>query len=107
MPEVIKMAKEFTNGFYKTAAWKKCRAEFIKYKGGLCEDCLKRGIYTPGVIVHHIEELTPLNITNPEVLLGFDNLRLVCRDCHAREHKPSSKGLRYIVDENGAVIVTE
>ena len=36
--------------------------------------------------MHHIEELTPFNITNPEITLGFDNLELLCRECHLREH---------------------
>ena len=101
------MAKEFTNGFYKTAAWKDCRQAYGRSVGWLCEDCLARGIYRPGQIVHHMIELDPTNITNPEILLSFDNLRLVCRDCHAEQHKKNNKGRRYVVDENGAVIVTE
>lgn len=96
------MAKEFTNGFYNTTAWKNCREEYKKMRGYLCEDCLARGIYTPGVIVHHIEELTPLNIYNPEITLNFNNLRLVCRKCHEEEHR-RRKGLRYTVDQNGRV----
>ena len=101
------MAKEFTNGFYKTAAWKDCREAYGRSVGWLCEDCLARGIYRPGQIVHHMIELDPTNITNPEILLSFDNLRLVCRDCHAERHKKVNKGRRYVISEDGAVIVTE
>ena len=31
------MAKAFTDGFYGTRAWKKCRAGYTKSVGGLCE----------------------------------------------------------------------
>lgn len=40
----------------------------------------------PGEIVHHKVHLTPKNIGDPSVSLSFDNLELVCRDCHAAEH---------------------
>jgi len=83
---VINMAKEFARSFYSSKAWQDCRNEYAKRRHYLCEDCLRRGIYKPGVIVHHIEELTPFNITNPEIALGFDNLELLCRECHLREH---------------------
>lgn len=80
------MAKEFAKSFYSSKRWQACRNEYAKRRQFLCEDCLKRGIYKPGVIVHHLEELTPLNIDKPEVALAFDNLELLCRECHAREH---------------------
>ena len=101
------MAREFTNGFYKTAAWKSCREAYAKSVGYLCEDCLAKGIYTPGEIVHHMIEIDPVNITNPEVLLSFDNLRLVCRKCHAERHTRPRKGRRYVIGDDGRVIVTE
>lgn len=101
------MAREFTSGFYNTTAWKNCREEYKRMRGYLCEDCLAKGIYTPGIIVHHIEELTPLNIENPEVTLNFGNLRLLCRECHAKEHEALYRarrhGQRFTVDENGNV----
>ena len=98
------MAREFTNGFYKTKEWKRCREEFMKSRRYLCEDCLAKGIYTPGVIVHHIEELTPANIDRPEITLNWDNLRLVCRKCHGEEHG-SGRDRRYVIAQDGSVIV--
>ena len=99
------MARPFAKAFYKSAEWQRCREAYAQSVHYLCEDCLKRGIYRPGVIVHHIEELTPFNITNPEIALGFNNLRFVCRDCHAKEHKASEKGRRYLIGENGEIIL--
>lgn len=65
---------------------------------------MRKGIYKPGEIVHHIIELDPVNIENPEIALSFDNLVLLCRDCHAEEHKEHSKGRRYVFGDNGEVI---
>ena len=94
-------------GFYHSQAWKHCREEYAKSRHYLCERCMMQGRYTPGVIVHHIEELSPLNIENPEKTTGFSNLMLLCRQCHADVHKATNtyhrKPKRYIVDANGKV----
>lgn len=39
-----------------------------------------------GDIVHHKKYISSKNIYNPEVTLNFDNLELLCRDCHNKEH---------------------
>lgn len=93
--------KEFAEQFYKSKAWQKCRAEYVKRARGLCEVCLSKGLYRPGEIVHHKTPLTPENIHDPAVTINWDNLLLLCRDCHAVAHKPSK---RYKVDELGRVI---
>lgn len=96
------MARDFAKTFYQSDAWKKTRVAFAISKGWLCEDCLAAGIYTPGKVVHHIIKLTPQNIHNPEISLGWKNLRLVCQDCHAKEHKSVSTE-RYFFDKDGNV----
>lgn len=100
------MAREFSKKFYSSKQWQACRNEYMKRAGYLCEDCLKRGIYRPGVEVHHIEELTPMNIHRPEVTLNFDNLVCLCRDCHKARHKGHTDR-RYSVGFNGEIIITE
>ena len=80
------MSREFARKFYSSKAWQDCRNEYARRKHYLCENCLRRGIYRPGVIVHHMIELDPVNINNPEIALNFDNLELLCRDCHAEVH---------------------
>ena len=97
------MAREFSRGFYKSAAWKACRDSYWRQKGGLCEDCLERGQITPGEEVHHVEELTPDNIGNPAVTLNHGNLRLLCHNCHMRRHSSSDK--RYAVDQDTGAVV--
>lgn len=95
--------KEFATKFYKSQAWKKTREAYALSKAGLCEICLTQGRFVPGEIVHHRTHLTPENIDNPEITLGWSNLQLVCRECHARIHQ--EKTGRYMFDEAGRVIV--
>ena len=63
---------------------------------------MKKGLYSPGEIVHHKIHLTPDNINVPEIALSWDNLELLCRDCHALAHKPEK---RYKIDEMGRVSI--
>jgi len=101
------MAREFAKQFYSSKAWQDCRNEYAKRKYYLCENCLRRGIYRPGEIVHHIIELDPININNPEITLSFSNLQLLCRDCHAEIHSKSSEGRRFVYGENGEILPKE
>ena len=73
----------------------------MKSVSGLCERCLARGLYVPGEIVHHKVHITPENITDENITLSFKNLELLCRDCHADEHRRVKR--RYSVDESGKV----
>jgi len=95
------MAREFAKAFYKSKDWERCRADYIRSVGGLCERCLKRGLYNPGIIVHHKTYINPDNINDPRILTDFNNLELLCRQCHADEHKKTQT--RYVIDELGRV----
>ena len=97
--------KEYAATFYKSKAWQHCREGYAASVGGLCEDCLKKGLITPGEIVHHKIAITPENVSDPSVTLNWDNLRLVCRNCHAVEH--GARICRYTVDPIGRVTVRE
>ncbi len=97
--------QEYAERFYSSVAWKNCRKVYRKSVGGLCEECLKQGRYTPGVIVHHKVHITPENVECPEITLNFENLELLCRDCHAVQHNKNLR--RYKVDEFGNVSARE
>ena len=100
------MAQDFSRAFYHSAAWQSCRASYWRQAGGLCEDCLSRGQFTPGTEVHHVIELTPDNINDPSVALNPENLVLLCHDCHMSRHK-TKQVKRYRVDPaTGAVVFT-
>ena len=94
--------KPFAVEFYKSQAWKDCRAAYLKSRGGLCERCLREGKYTPAVIIHHKVNITPENICDPTVTLNWGNLEAVCRLCHAATH---GKTRRYKVDAAGRVTI--
>ena len=112
------MAKEYAKQFYSSKAWQSCRNEYAKRKQYLCENCLRKGIYRPGEIVHHKIHIDPVNIENPEIALNFDNLELLCRNCHSKVHEQHGgrwdavnkkrkaereKQKRFFIDENGKV----
>lgn len=98
------MSKEFSRAFYNSQAWKTTREAYKKSKGGLCEDCLRKGLIIPGAEVHHVRELTPDNINDPTVTLNWQNLCLLCKDCHAARHKTGGKR-RYWIESDGSVTI--
>lgn len=93
--------RDFARAFYSSKAWEETRKAYRKSVGGLCERCMSRGIYRAGVIVHHKIHLSPENINDPSVTLNWNNLELLCRDCHGAEHEKKQK--RYTVDAEGRV----
>lgn len=95
---------DYWKAFYGSPEWKKCRDAYKKKAKGLCEMCLKEGRWTAGEFVHHKIHLSEQTINDPAVACNFDNLMLVCRDCHAKLHrkKPSQ---RYYFDDAGHVII--
>jgi 5-methylcytosine-specific restriction endonuclease McrA len=75
------MAREYAKKFYKSKAWRQCRQAYFDMKHGLCERCDETG-----KIVHHKKYITPENINDANITLSFDNLELLCQDCHNKEH---------------------
>lgn len=98
--------EQFANVFYSSAAWKRCRRDLAKARGNMCERCYQKGLVVVGtrkrpLEVHHKVKLTPENINDPSVTLNWDNMELLCRDCHEQLH---GKGpTRWDVDELGRV----
>lgn len=98
------MAKEYAKKFYKSAAWLHCRAGYIESVFGLCERCGK-----PGKILHHKTYLTPENMNDPYITLGWQNLEYLCQDCHNNEHMEIQSEVRSDVqfDQDGRLIPKE
>ena len=97
--------KDFAERFYNRELWLSVRASYIarrtRIDGGLCERCHER----LGYIVHHKIELTPENITNPDVALNQELLEYLCLTCHNEEHdvfRPAERSVLF--DENGDVV---
>ena len=88
--------------FYKSKDWKECREDYYKAHS-LCEECLRHGQITAGVIVHHKTHINAENLNDPTVLTSWDNLETLCRKCHAAAHPEMYREKRYAVNEYGRV----
>lgn len=88
---------------YKTKYWQKFRAGYFAAHNGMCERCPN-----PGVVLHHIEELTLENYTNPAIVYGDDNLMLLCWSCHEKTKTKGGLPVRADVgfDADGNVVPT-
>ena len=93
------MHETFANGFYRSRLWRNCRDQYAAANGGLCEHCLARGLITAGREVHHKIHLTPANLTDPAIATNWENLELLCEECHRAQHVKTE--IR--TDENGHV----
>ena len=93
--------KQFAEKFYKSKRWQETRRAYLKSVGGLCERCLKKGLYRPAVVIHHKVYIDEKQIHNPEITLNWDNLEALCRRCHEDEHSGSMR--RYRILEDGTV----
>lgn len=80
------MAKGFSRAFYSSAEWAQARDAALTRDMHLCQHCLAAGEITPAVMVHHITELTPANINDPEIATDPRNLVSLCDRCHKKVH---------------------
>ena len=83
------------HNFYKSPAWLAARELRIMSVNGLCERCGQVGIE-----VHHKERLNVENVNDSLISLNQDNLELLCRECHNREHERFSKEVKFDSDGN-------
>ena len=94
------MAKEYAKRFYNSAAWIKTSKAYAASKFFICERC---GQPAKNYIVHHKKFLTPQNINDPMVALNWDNLQLLCLDCHNNVHNTKNKR-KIFFDSSGQVV---
>ena len=97
--------RSIKSSFYNSKAWKDCREAYLN-QHPYCEECLKRGEYTPARHVHHKIWLNKHNAENPEFTLSFENLEAVCQECHNRIHAGTiDYEKRYQIDSEGKVMI--
>lgn len=94
------MAREFAKKFYNSAAWVKTSKAYAASRLFICERC---GQPAKKYVVHHKRYLTPQNINDPMVALSWDNLQLLCLDCHNATHHAKQKR-KIFFDSSGQVI---
>lgn len=91
--------QDWARKFYSSKQWQACREAYKAGVFGLCEKC-----GGAGEIVHHKIVLTRHTINDPNVTLNFDNLRLLCRQCHGGEHGDSVLMDGYAFDDSGDLV---
>lgn len=91
--------KPYAEKFYKSKKWRECRDAFFFYRHGVCERC-----GDPGEIVHHVTYITPENINDSMITLNWENLELLCQDCHNKEHGSRVMDDELMFTEDGDVI---
>ena len=100
------MAKEFARKFYNSTRWRKCAKAFAQSKLYVCEMChnqtSKKINGDQRYIVHHKVPLTPNNIYEPYITCGWDNLMLLCIECHNKIHGKERRQMLF--DDNGNLI---
>lgn len=52
----------------------------------ICEECLKKGKVTPAEDIHHEKSPFRGGEVNYGLLLDYDNLMSLCKECHAAIH---------------------
>ena len=87
------------NRFYRSAAWQQARLIKITSANGRCEKC--GGV---GEEVHHIVHVSSSNVNDVKVTLNQDNLILLCKECHNKEHCRFDKN-RQKFDPNGNLVI--
>lgn len=70
---------------YQNTEWRKLR-EVYMHEHPLCDECLKKGKVTPATDVHHKKSPFKGGEVNYNLLLDYDNLESVCKDCHGEIH---------------------
>ena len=82
----------------KCREWQQARLIKITSANGICEKC-----GAIGEDVHHLIHINSTNIEDINVTLHQDNLLLLCKDCHNKEHG-RFKTVRQKFDAEGNLI---
>lgn len=77
--------RELRQKAYQNTAWRKLRETYLK-EHPLCEDCLAEGKVTPATDVHHVKSPFRGKEINWMLLLNYNNLAALCKECHGNRH---------------------
>lgn len=84
--------------FYCSKAWLTFRKTVIHDRskdGCLCEICSRMILNEEEIHIHHTPiELTEKNYMDTTISLNPDNVKMICRDCHDKEHNRFCKGIK-------------
>ena len=86
------MSEGVLKGFYNSKEWKIFRQQYILErmkadKGIICNKCKKHIFESADMQLHHSPvELTEDNYKDVTISLNKDNIELICKRCHNKEH---------------------
>lgn len=87
------MAEPWAARFYNGKAWRALRGRLIAERNYICEECGGNFALEPSRLVgHHKKELTPENITDINISLNPANIKIICKECHDKEHERFAYG---------------
>ena len=90
------MAREFSKRVYESRRWRKCAKAYAESKLGICEKC--------HTAIPHRDD-RPENIDDDATVYGWDNLMLLCQECHNAIHARREDGGRRVrFDADGNVV---
>ena len=89
------MAKKFSDKFYHSKSWKTFRDMILQRDFYMCKICGKPDCKS----VHHIVELTPININDATITLNQNN-------CIHDRYKNNNDIQRYTFDADGNIMPT-
>ena len=100
-------SREIRRKAYNNTEWRKLRDTYIK-EHPLCEDCLNEGKVVPAEDIHHIRSPFQNGECNKALLLDYNNLMALCKQCHNKRHNPNQapkiqdvlRQLADLLDEN-------
>jgi len=70
---------------YQNTVWRKERENYM-HEHPICEECWKKGKITPATDVHHIKSPFQNGEINWNLLVSWDNLESLCKECHGEIH---------------------
>lgn len=107
--------------FYTSNKWRKLRDSYAKSQDYICERCYRpcykksdpeyirlkaQGEDVVFGIVHHKEYIDDINYQDQNLATNWDNLELLCINCHNKEHMTKTNEVREDVkfDSKGRII---
>ena len=82
------MAQPWAKKFYNSKEWRALRQRLIAEADFLCAECGESYLKDSSQLVgHHVIELTPANVRDANIALNPDNIKIICRRCHDKNHR--------------------